>query len=610
MTVSSNQDRPANEREHEELQQLARALRTNMPRVTRRDMLRISAITAGALATARFGPQAAAAPVAAGRAPAPRYQDGEVETNATITVPFNPAGQGVTIDPHRTINWGPFWIMFPNVWSGLVRYTETAKVELDLADSYTVSPDGLIYTFKLRPGLKYANGRPVLADHFVQSWRRALDPENVSPMAHFMEHLQGYKEFTEGTSDQLGARAVDDATVEVTLVKPYNFFLSYMAAFVWDVVDPQAIQEAGETDFPLKDAGTGPWRFTEFDPSTQFVMDPNPNHYGGNSPSIVKIVWPIVTGPTADNTALNLYKADQAVSADVPLTLKAAVEQDPVLSKEMIRIEPSGSTRSLVMDFTKPPFDDVRVRRAFGMAIDRETWANQIWQGTWKPTDFFTPPIVMTTSTYQPPEGIKFNPEEAKKLLAEAGFPDGQGLPEITYYEGSGDAPDEVNRWKAFLQMFKEHLNVEVRHDTSKTLDQIQDLQEENAGRQFDVWWWGNITETPQLMSEVFRVDSPYNKGVFNWQPELPAKGGYDPGADAATFQELMTQADVEQDPEKREALYRQGEELVLKNAVYVPMGNWIAMFVQKPWLKGAKQGAWTGRLPIWFNKDVVVLKH
>ena len=597
--------------EREELGELLRALRTNTPEVTRRDILRWSAIAAGALTTTRFNTGLATATPRSGGNAAFAYQNEEIETDVTIQVPFNPFGQGVTLDPHRTINWLPFWIMFQNVWGGLVRYTETAEVELDLAESFEKSPDGLVYTFKIRPDAKYASGRPVLADHFIQSWRRALDPANTSPMAHFMEHVAGYQDFIDGNSEELGVRAIDDATVEVTLSKPYNFFLSYMAAFIWDVVDPDVLAEAGETDFVTQDAGTGPWRFTSFDPSTEFVMEPNTHHYRGNSPSIVQIVWPIVTGPTAENTALNLYKADEAVVTDVPLSLKAAVEQDPVLSKELNIISPSGSVRSLAMDFTKPPFDDVRVRRAFGMAIDRDKWANEIWQGTWAPAEFFTPPIVMTTTPYEPPAGLKYDPEQAKALLAEAGFPGGEGLPEIVLYWDSTAAPDEINRWRAFLQMFKDTLGVEVQLDSSKTQDQIQDLQVENAGRQFDIWWWGNITETPQLLSEVFRPDSPYMDGVFNWNVDLPAKGGFDPGADARKFAELMAQADIESDETTRNQLYLQGEELVLKNAVYVPMGNTVPMYVRKPYLKGAKQASWTGgAFPIWFDKDVVVVKH
>jgi ABC-type transport system substrate-binding protein len=99
-------------------------------------------------------------------------------------------------------------------------------------------------------------------------------------------------------------------------------------------------------------------------------------------------------------------------------------------------------------------------------------------------------------------------------------------------------------------------------------------------------------------------------QGVFNWNPALEPVGGFDPGADSKTFDDLVAKADVELDVDTRNDQYRQAEELAIKNAVYIPLGHWVQMFVQKPWLQGTKQGSWTGRLPVWFDKDVVVLKH
>ena len=525
-------------------------------------------------------------------------------------MPFDPYGQPVTLDPHRTVNWGPFWVMFPNIWGGLVRYDENGKVQLDLAESSTTSPDGLVYTFKIRPDAKYATGNPVKAGDFIASWKRALDPNHLSPMATFMMHIKGYAKYVAKKSQNLGVKAVDDATVEITLSKPYSYFMSYLAAFVWNVVDPAVLKQYGDDQFFLHDAGTGPWRFTQFDAANQVVLEPNTHYYGGNSPSIVKIVWPFVTGPTAAETALNLYKQDQAVSADVPLSLKSSVEKDPNLAKELVKISPEGSTRSIAMDFKQPPFNDVRVRRAFAMAIDRGKWAKEIWNGTWVPTSVFIPPVVATVGGYKPPAGLDFKPDDAKKLLEDAGFKNGQGLPPITYYESSEDSDDEKARWKALLDMIKANLGVEIKHDISKTLAEIQALQGDNGGRQFDVVWWWNVTETPHLLSEVFVSGSPYMKGVFNWAGDLQAAGGFDPGADSKSFDDLVKKADVELDAAKRNDLYQQAEALALKNAVYIPLGNWVPMYVQKPWLRGTKQGPWTGRLPVSFNKDVVVVKH
>jgi oligopeptide transport system substrate-binding protein len=598
---------PLSSRERRELDQLVETFRRTSPKGSRRDLFRWSAVAAGAVATARIG-VAGAAPAGTSR-PGARYQDAEVEQDATVTIPLDPYGQAVTLDPHRSVNWGPFWVMFPNVWGGLVRYDENAKVQYDLAESHTVSEDGKVYQFKIRPDAKYASGNPVKAADFVSSWKRALDPSRLSPMAPYMSHINGYTSYISRRSKTLSVKALDDATVEITLSKPYSYFLSYLAAFVWSVVDP-AVLESNPEDFYLHDAGTGPWRVTEFDPATQLVMEPNSNYYGGTSPSIAKLVWSFVTGPSAASEALNLYKQDKAVSADVPLSLKSSVERDPALSQELKKIEPQGTTRAVGMDFNQPPFNDVRVRRAFAQAIDREKWANEIWEGTWVPAQAFTPPVVSTLSGYKPPELIGFDADAAKGLLEEAGFPNGEGLPPITYYEPSEDTDDEKARWKAFLDMIQENLGVTVEHDTSKTRDQIQNLQQDNGGRQFDVVWWWNTTETPHLISEVLASTSPYMRGVFNWNPDLEPSGDFDPGADSDAFDEFVANADVELDADTRNDLYRQAEELAIKNAVYIPLGHWVQMFVQKPWLQGTKQGYWTGRLPILFDKDVVVLKH
>jgi oligopeptide transport system substrate-binding protein len=594
--------------ERRELDEFVETMRQTSPRVSRRDLLRWSAVAAGAVATARFGAGTVAASPRALNSTL--LQDDEIEKDVEITVPFDAFGQDVTLDPHQTVNWGPFWVVFPNVWGGMVRYDANAKVQLDLAESYTASDDGHVYTFKIRPDAKYASGNQVVADDFISSWKRALNPSRPSPMRQFMSPVKGYGDYLKRKSDEIGFRAVDPSTVEITLARPYSYFLSYMAAFVWSVIDPKVLADEGETNFVLKDAGTGPWRFTEFDASDHLTMEPNSNYYGGASPSINKIVWPFVSGPDAHTTALNLYKQDQAVSADVPLSLKSAVEGDPDLSQQLVKIQPYGSTRSIAMDFKQEPFNDVRVRRAVGMAVDRDKWANEIWEGTWAPNAALVPPVVATTGNYESPEGLDFNVDEAKSLLKDAGFENGEGLPEIVYYEPAEDPEDEKDRWKALLDMIKDNIGMEITHDTSKTREQISALQTDNGGRQFDIVWWWNVTETPHLLTDVFLSTSQYMKGVFNWSKDLEASGDYDPGADSEAFDDLVKKADVEKDEATRNDQYKQAEELALKNAVYAPLGNWVQMYVQKPWLKGTQQGPWTGRLPALFDKDVVVVKH
>lgn len=588
---------------------LMTTLRSGCVSPTRRDLVRWSAIASGAVATAKFGViGAGAAGTSRGVAAPRRYQDDDVQTDVEILVPFDPYGQDVTLDPHRTTNSGAFWIMLPNVWGGLLRYTETGAVETDLAETFTVSDDGTVYTFQIRSDATYANGNQVLADHFVTSWRRALDPNITSPMSAFMQHVEGYAEFIAGEGDEIGFEAVDDATVEITLSQPVNYFPSYLAAFVWSVVDPSVIEAEGESGFVLADAGTGPWRFTEFDPTARFVMEPNTNHYRGNSPSLARIVWPIVTGPTAASSALTLYTDEDAISADVPFSLLEQVENDETLSNELRTIEPSGMVRSIAMDFNQPPFNDVRVRRAIAQGIDRDAWANDIYRGTYTATTSFTPPVVTELSGYRPPEGLSFDLDAAQQELEDAGFAGGEGLPEIVYYQSADDTPEEIEAAAALLAMINENLGISITHDTTRTSEQIFDIQGDNGGRQFDIMTWQTITETAQLLTFACHPNSQFMAGWFNWNPDLEESGDYDPGEAAEDFASLTEEADLEQDEDKRDDLYSQAEELLLENAVYVPLGAWNQMYVQKPWLQGTRQGAWTGRLPVLFDQDVVVV--
>jgi ABC-type transport system substrate-binding protein len=585
---------------------LMSVMAASAPFGSRRDLMRWGAVLAGAAAGAQLA-SVQAAPAPSARSFAPALQGEEFLSNVELTILWNPFGEVVTLDPHRAPNWGPFWNLFPNVWGGLLRFDENGGVQLDLAESFAVSDDGLSYTFKIRPDAKYASGNTVVANDFLTSWKRALEPANLSPMASFMSLVEGYDAFVAGESEEIGFEATDDQTVVIKLVKPANFFPSYVAAFVWSVVDPAAV-EASSSNFPLNDAGTGPWRFTEFESSERIVLEPNTNHYGGNSPSIVRLVWQVVSGQNADADALELYRNDLTPLADVPISLLSTVERDPDLAADLVRIENSGSTRALGMDFNQAPFNDVRVRQALAHACNRDNYANVLWEGTWLPTTTFSPPVLSELAGYQGPEGLAYDANRAAELLDEAGFPGGEGLPELTFFVANEETSDEKSRWQAFFQAIKDESGFPITVDDSLTSEQILNRQQDNGGRQLDAFWWWNVAQTPHLLTDAFHSSSAAMQGVFNWNAELEATDDFDPGADSREFDELVERADTESDRDARNDLFRQAEELVLRNAVASPLGNWVQIYLQKPWLQGTRQGPWTGRLPVWFDKNVVVL--
>ena len=576
--------------------------------LSRRDLARMSALAAGAVATARFGVRSAAARPAT--AAPNRAQNGDPQTDQELLIPFDPYGEPIVLDPHQAVNWGPFWLLLPNVFGGLLRYSENGAIEYDLAESYDVSDDGKTYTFRIRSDAKYANGNAVVADHFVQSWKRALNPDSISPMAEFMSIIDGYGDYTSRASEDIGIEATDDQTLTVTLSDGYTFFPSYAASFVYAVVDPSVL-ESNPDDFYLNDAGTGPWRVTAFDPAGDLVMEPNTNYYGGTSPSLTKLTWRTTSGSDAGQAALDMYTNDDAISADVTISLVEAVTADDALSADLKTVEFSGTTRSLAMDFNREPFNNVGVRRAFALATDRDTYANETYLGTYKPTTSFTPPVtaqVGQDAKYAAPTGIDFNAGDAAAALADAGFEGGAGLPEIVFYQSADDTADEIARTAAFLATYQDTLGVAITHDTSLTAAQIELQREDNNGFQIAITDWSSIGNTPYVLSYALRPDSQYMAGFFNWNPDLEDEGDNTPGADAQQFLDLTGKADREQDEAARNDLYQQAETLALQNVVYIPIGNWVQQYVQKPWLQGTRQGAWTGRLPILFDQNVVVV--
>jgi len=537
---------------------------------------------------------------------------GTAATDVTLTLPIVTT-LDVTLDPHKAINALIFGNLYEYIYGGLTRYDKDAHVSPDLAEKWDKSPDGLVYTFHLRDGIKFANGRAITADDFIYSWKRTLDPKSPSPAINFLEDLKGYDEYRMGKTTELtGVRKIDNKTLEVTLNKPVNYFLSYLSIYTWYVVDKDLVEKYGDANNTAwtnhEPYGTGPWKVSKFDPNIGMELVPNENYYGKRSSSVTKINMPIIKGPTGPTQALNLYRADQAdVYSNFPLSLLDAVEKD---FKDQIVDINVGGTASVAMSFTKKPFDNMLVRLAFAMAIDREKYDTQIWRGFYKPTEAFEPPSV---PDYTPPPGIKFNLDEAKKVLTAAGFPNGQGLPPITIYQASSTAAEDVNRYRALADFWNKGLGANVTIDTSLSSSQIIDKRTAEKGFQMELMGWINITETPQLLSEVFRTQDIYQKDRFDWGTPVPKATyngvEYDPAADAKKFDTLMDQADVEQDPKKRNDLYVQGETLVLKNAVYVPYGNFRYRAVAKSKIKGLEFGAFFYLFPYPIADKVTVTK-
>ena len=426
-------------------------------------------------------------------------------------------------------------------------------------------------------------------------------------MASFMDAVSGYDAYIAGESTDIGFAVVDDSTIEITLAEPWSSFPSALATFVWAAVDRAVLDDPAVPDPALAGAGAGAWQFTELVDGDRITMEPNPASQVGASPSIARVVWRILEGPDAATNALRLYQADELALADIPASLQASASSDETLNAELITVDSQSSTMAIGMDFNQPPFGDVRVRQAIAAAIDVQAWANEIWGGEFVPATSIVPPVVSLTSGYEPVAPLPFDAEQSRSLLQDAEIDPEQSAPDIVYYQPASDSPDTIERHAALLGMIEENSGLAIRQDLSMTADQIAALQGDNGGRQFDIVWWWTVTDTADLLRTIGQSTSPLMSGWFNWSPELEGIAGEGVAEASTQFDELIATANQSVDADERNAAYQQAEELLVQNAVYIPLGHWVQRFVQKPWLQGTRQGPWSGSTPVRFDTEVVL---
>ncbi|MCA9832516.1 MAG: twin-arginine translocation signal domain-containing protein [Thermomicrobiales bacterium] len=559
----------------------------------RRDFLRMSALTAGLAVSA--------VPIRAlgqGTSTPPAIPE---TADITLHLPFNAYGQPVTVDPHRSVNWGPFWVMLPYAWSGLLRFDENGAVEADLAESVEPNEDGSVWTATLRDGIAFADGTIITAEHFIDSWHRALDSTALTPMYRYFAPIGGAAERAAGENLALSVTAPDERTLEITLTAPLAHFPSYLATFGYAVVHPKY----GATDDPVElvDAASGPWRITEFTDST-IRMTPNPYHWSEKSADIGEIEWRIAPTGGTDAEILQWFQDDAVAVADLPIGILSTLAEDDALRESLHQFDTQSSVYALALDFHQTPFNDVRVRRAFAAAINREQWAADIQLDTYVAANSFTPPVLASIANYEAPTDA-FD-DDVAALLADAELDPESSEYELMLYQPATEASDAMDRMAQLVTMLQDATGLTITHDTALTAEQITAARQDAGGLQMQLVQWQIDTDVPSLLA-IAAQDSDYNAGWFNWEPSLEDSGDYTPGADAATFDEKITAATTELDEEKRNALYAEAETLLLKNAVLIPIGFWNPAYVQKDWLQGTRQGPWSGSTPVRIDAEVTV---
>ncbi|WP_182085285.1 ABC transporter substrate-binding protein [Aureimonas sp. ME7] len=336
----------------------------------------------------------------------------------TITVTYK--DDIATLDPAIGYDWQNF-SMIKSIFDGLMDYEPgTATLRPGLAESYEISPDGKVFTFKLRDGVKFHNGRAMTAEDVKYSFERTVNPATQSPGAGFLGSIEGFDAMQGGTATELsGVKVLDPKTVEVTLSRPDATFLSVMALNFSFIVPKEEVEKSG-ADFGRNPVGTGAFKLTEWTLGQRLVLEKNADYYREGAPKLDGITFEIGQEPVV--SLLRVQNGEVDVPGDgIPPAKFREVMGNPAEAAQVVE-GVQLHTGYITMNTKAAPFDDLKVRQAVNMAINKERIV-QIINGRATPANQPLPPTM--PGYVQNFEGYKYDVDAAKKLLAEAGHENG-----------------------------------------------------------------------------------------------------------------------------------------------------------------------------------------
>jgi oligopeptide transport system substrate-binding protein len=452
------------------------------------------------------------------------------------------------------------------IFSGLVRIGNESRPVPDIAESWQRSDDGKTYTFYLRRGIRFHDGKEVTAQDFKYSWERACNPKTGSQTAAtYLGDIVGAKDVLEGKATQIrGVEVIDNYTLKVTIDAPKAYFLAkltYPTAFVVD----KANVESGK-GWWQKPNGTGPFRLKEWKAGDILVLEPNKLYYG-QPVKIKEVVFHLLAG-----MPMAMYELGEIDVAEVDENyIDTATDKNGPFYKELA-IFPELSLFYIGFNTRKPPFDDVNIRQAFCHAVNKERIIKLILKGMMTEADGILPPKMPGYN--ESLRGLNFDIAKAKSLIASSKYGSAANLPPITLTtSGSGgNIPEYLG---AIVQDWQQNLGVKV------TIRQLEPeifsyYIKEEVDEMFMSGWIADYPDPQNFLDTLFHTGADYNTGNYS-NPDLDA---------------LLDRAAVEPDENTRLALYQQSEQKIVDEAACLPLWFGTSYLLIKPYVKNYKLDA------------------
>jgi oligopeptide transport system substrate-binding protein len=437
------------------------------------------------------------------------------------------------------------------------------------AQRWTLSPDGLRYTFYLWPNGKWSNGDSLTAHDFVFSFKRILSPRLGSEYSYMLFCIKNAEAYNAGKLkdfSQVGAQAVDDTTLVITLEKPVPYFLSLIMHSSWYPVHPATILKYGAIDErgtswtrPGNFVGNGPFVLSKWILNTVIEVQKNPRYWDAKTVRLTCIrFYPIDNALTEERA----FRTGQLhVTTNVPASKIAWYRMH---HPELLRIDPYLATYFYLINVKRPPFDDVRVRRALSMAIDRESIVKNVLKGGQLPAYFFTPP---NTQGYTCSTGVIYNPDSARKLLVQAGYSPAHPFPHVKLLYNTSEMHHTLAQ--AVQEMWRKnlHVNIELDNEEWKVYLSSKHSGDYDMAR---MGWTGDYND-PTTFLDMWVTNG----------------GNNSTGWSSPAYDNFIAKAAGESNRDKRYAYFQQAERVLLDQMPIIPMYIYTNLSLVNPSVKG-----------------------
>ncbi len=470
------------------------------------------------------------------------------------------------LDPHVVQGVGEHQIISTLLEGLVAEDPKTLDPVPGIAERWEISPDGRVYTFHIRANAKWSNGDPVTAHDFAKSYRRILTPSLGSLYSYMLHPLKNAKAFNEGKitdPTQLGVRAIDDHTLELTLECPTPYLLHSMAShYTWWAVHLPTIEKHGDPykpgsrwTRPENYVGNGPFILTEWVPNSVIRVRKNTNYWDAANVRLNGVDFlPIESIDSEERSfrAGQLHRTEELPNAKID-----AYRKD---NPQFLRIDDYLGNYFYRVNVGHPALKDKRVRHALSQAIDRQAIVETVTRGGQRPAFAFTPP---DTEGYTSRAQLKFDIEGAKKLLAEAGYPEGKGLPPIEIHYNTSENHRAIA--EAIQQMWKRNLGVDatLRNEEWKVYLDTQSATNYMVSR---AGWIGDYPD-PNTFLETFLSYSGNNR--TGWaNPE---------------FDRLLQAAGCATNQAERYELLQKAEAILLDELPLIPIYFYTRVYLLHP---------------------------